>query len=84
MFGHSFYHKYECCGDDNIYFFVNDELDDEIKQFISICINRNSNKYSYEKQFREKNALNERVLLPINESGTLDIVYMKQYIYTRC
>ena len=81
MFGHSFYHKYECCGDDNIYFFVNDELDDEVKQFISVCINRNSNKYSYGKQFREKNALNERVLLPVDESGTLDVVYMKQYIY---
>lgn len=81
MFGHSFYHKYECCGDDNIYFFVNDKLDDEVKQFISVCINRNSNKYSYGKQFREKNALNERVLLPVDKNGTLDIVYMKQYIY---
>lgn len=80
MFGHSFYHKYECCGDDNIYFFVNDKLDDEVKQFISVCINRNSNKYSYGKQFREKNALNERVLLPVDKNGTLDIVYIKQYI----
>lgn len=86
MFGHSFYHKYTCCGDDNIYFLVNDALDDEVKQFISVCINRNSEKYSYGKQFREKNALNERVLLPVDENGTLDAVYMKQYIYiyTRC
>ena len=81
MFGHSFYHKYECVGDDNIYFLINDDLCDEVKQFISVCINRNSSKYSYGKQFREKNAMVDKVLLPIKDDGTLDVEYMTQYIY---
>ena len=41
MFGHAFYHNYEITGDDNIYFFENDDLSKYTKLFIASCISGN-------------------------------------------
>ena len=82
MFGNAFYHEYICCGDDNIYFFVNDNISREAKLFITTSINNNKNKYSYGKQFRQRNADTIKVMLPVsNEDNTKpDWDFMKQYI----
>ena len=79
MFGNSFYHNYFCSGDDNIYFFLNDDLCMFKKLFIVEMINKNKNKFSYGKQFRQKNADNFKILLPINEKNDPDFEYMEQY-----
>ena len=80
MFGHSFYHNYDCTGDDNIYFFQNDEFNPTIKKFIVQMINMNSSKFSYGKQFRQKFADNLKVLLPVNSTGEIDYDFMESYI----
>lgn len=80
MFGHAFYHDYLCSGDDNIYFFINDEISKFAKIFIITCINQNSNKYSYGKQFRQGNADRDLVLLPINSQGKPDYEFMHNYM----
>ena len=79
MFGHVFFHEYECAGDDNIYFFVNQELSDFVKHFISVCINKQASKYSYGKQFRQTNADTLNVLLPATIDGKPDFAYMDAY-----
>lgn len=80
MFGHAFYHDYVCTGDDNIYFFINDNISKSAKMFIVSCINNNSLKFSYGKQFRQRNADKEMVMLPINSSGQPDFIFMESYI----
>lgn len=81
MFGNAFYHNYLCSGDDNIYFFVNDSLSDYIKIFITSCISvSNKNKFSYGKQFRQNNADNTIVMLPVDSLGNPDYEFMESYI----
>ena len=71
MFGNSFYHNYNCFGDDNIYFFLTDSLSKYTKLFIIELINKNKSKFSYGKQFRQKNADTLKVILPINYQTSL-------------
>ena len=79
MFCNTFVHPYTATGDDNIYFFKNDELSLYIKQFISTCIAKQQNKFSYGKQFRQQNADNLLVMLPTTSNSTPDWEYMEQY-----
>ncbi len=80
MFGHTFYHPYECTGDDNIYFFVNDSISSNAKKFIATCMNNNSAKFSYGKQFRQRNADKEIVMLPVDEDGEIDYEFMDAFV----
>lgn len=80
MFGHAFYHEYECTGDDNIYFFINDDISPNAKRFIVTCINKNSSKFSYGKQFRQRNADKEIVYLPIKSPHVPDYEFMDFYV----
>lgn len=79
MFGNSFFHDYLCSGDDNIYFFENKNISNYCKLFIVELINKNKTKFSYGKQFRQKNADTLKIMLPINEEGKPDYEYMEQY-----
>lgn len=81
MFGNCFFQKDDCTGDDNVYFFVNDQLSDEHKLFISCSINAaTSRSYSYEEQFRQSDADALTVRLPVDPSGRPDWKYMSTYI----
>ena len=83
MFGHAFYHNYSAYGDDNIYFFINDNITPKAKLFIVTCINQNSLKYSYGNQFRQDNADKDKILLPVNSKGEPDYEFMEEYIKER-
>lgn len=80
MFGHAYYHNYKCTGDDNIYFFINDSIPSSAKQYIVTCINKNCRKFSYGKQFRQRNADKEIVYLPVKEKHVPDFDYMSMVI----
>lgn len=83
MFGHAFYHNYNCYGDDNIYFFKNSNIPEQAKLFIVTCINKNTSKYSYGNQFRQDNADKDKVILPVNSKGEPDYKFMEDYIKER-
>ncbi len=81
MFGNSFYHDYKCSGDDNIYAFVNDNLNKFVKMFIASVINtKNTKMFSYIDQFRQKDADTLSVKLPITLEGFPDFKYMETYM----
>lgn len=80
MFGHAFYHDYNCYGDDNIYFFENGTISKNAKLFIVACINKNSSKYSYGNQFRQDNADKDKIILPVNSEGKPDYKFMEEYV----
>lgn len=78
MFGNCFFQKGNCTGDDNVYFFVNDELSDEHKLFISCSINaETSHLYAYKEQFRQPDADSLMVRLPVDSEGSPDWDYMQ-------
>lgn len=83
MFGNAFYHDYTCSGDDNIYFFINDNLGKYEKLFIVSSINSiNRQKYAFKNQFRQNDADELSVKLPSLQNGKPDwdniIEYMKR------
>lgn len=80
MFGHSFFHNYACTGDDNIYFFQNDKISNNVKKFITQMINMNSSKFSYGKQFRQQFADNLKILLPVTATRKIDYEFMESFI----
>lgn len=80
MFGYAFYHPYKCCGDDNIYFFLNKKISKYAKLFIVTCLNNHSNRFSYANQFRQTDADNSRVYLPMNSTGQPDYEFMEEYM----
>lgn len=80
MFGNSFFHPYRATGDDNIYFFENLHLTAETKEFTCVSIEKQSCKFSYGKQFRQRNADNLKTMLPVTDSGEPDYAYMAEYV----
>ena len=81
MFGNSFYHKGKCTGDDNIYFFINEEVSDNVKMFIVAILNAdNTQKYAYKTQFRQSQADALSVSLPATPDGQPDWQYMEDYM----
>lgn len=52
MFGLCYYHDYEHYGDDNIHFLVNDNISDKAKLYITSCLSKLVQGYSYSNQFR--------------------------------
>ena len=81
MFGNCFYHKGTYSGDDNIYFFINENLNNNIKIFIASIINKkNSIIYNFKSQFRQPQADVLSVILPTSKDGTPDWNFMEDYM----
>ena len=81
MFGNCFYHKGLCSGDDNIYFFINNNISGFCKLFIVSYLNTFlKNKYSFTNQFRQKDAELLTIKLPSTPQDEPDWVYMEQYM----
>lgn len=81
MFGNCFYHKGTYSGDDNIYFFINENLDDLIKIFIASIINKqNTALYNFKSQFRQSQAEALTVILPLKTDNKPDWEYINSYM----
>lgn len=81
MFGNCFYHDYDCAGDDNIYAFVNDDISDLSKIYISTVINKTTTElYSYTEQFRQNDANIITVNLPAKSNGQPDWDYIDTFM----
>lgn len=81
MFGNCFYQPFDCAGDDNVYFFVNNDISARCKMFISSSINVETTLiYAYVDQFRQSQADNLSVNLPVDTLGEPDWGYMDSYM----
>lgn len=81
MFGNVFYHQGNYAGDDNIYFFVNDDINDFCKLFIVTSINKALKSiFAYVDQFRQDNADSLKIKLPATPDGEPDWQYMEMYM----
>lgn len=73
MFGNSFYQAGEVSGDDNVYFFVNDDVSGALKQFIATSITAVcAGRFDYGRQFRQGDADALSIKLPATPDGKPD------------
>lgn len=80
MFGNVFYHKGNFAGDDNIYFFVNDMINEYSKLFVVNSIQCALKAvFAYVDQFRQDNADSLKLLLPA-KGNEPDWHYMEMYM----
>lgn len=81
MFGNCFYHKGKYSGDDNIYFFINNNISDNSKLYIVSVISKKIHGcFSYIDQFRQNDAENLSVELPTTIDNMPDWKFMDDYI----
>lgn len=81
MFGNCFFQVDDCAGDDNVYFFVNDDMPDIIKLFVSVSIGIvTAGQFDYTRQFRQGDADSLMTMLPATPDGDPDWAYMERYM----
>lgn len=81
MFGNCFYHDGLFAGDDNIYFFVNEGYTPEAKEYIAAAVSKTTKgTYSYSSQFRQPQADQLEVELPVSATGQPDFAFIEKYI----
>lgn len=79
--GATFYHPYEFVASDHVTALVNESYNSYIYLFIAKMVkNQMRGKYSFNREISDKRIKNERIMLPVTESGELDFVYMESYM----
>jgi len=78
----NFYHPYECIFSDDVKrFSLKDNVGNKyIYLFIKAVILKQKEKYQYGYKFNEKRMLRQKILLPVDESGTPDYNLMESYM----
>lgn len=81
MFGNAFYRSYPFYCDDNI-IVLNSKmpLSKYAKIFLATIIQADAYRYSYGRQYRQKDCKNHIIKLPTNADGTPNFSYMEAYI----
>lgn len=81
MFGNTFYRSYEFYCDDNILVLdCKRPLSKYVKLFLATVIGFDSYRYSYGRQYRQKDFKSHTIKLPAKPDGTLNFAYMEDYI----
>ncbi|SQG78573.1 Uncharacterised protein [Streptococcus gallolyticus] len=81
MLGNCFYHLYDYAGDDNIYFFVNNDLSENKKLFISVSINSQTSKSMLIlTNLGKEMQMNWEYNFPVDPQGQSDWYYMENYM----
>lgn len=81
MFGNTFYRSYPFYCDDNILVLDSKQpLSKYAKLFLATVIGFDSYRYSYGRQYRQKDFKNHIIKLPAKADGTPDFAFMEAYI----
>lgn len=81
MFGNAFYRSYDFYCDDNI--LVLDckfKISKYAKLFLTTILQADSYRFSYGRQYRQKDCKNHIICLPVQPNGYPDFAYMENYI----
>lgn len=83
MFGNAFYRSYSFCCDDNIIVLHEKErISKYAKIYITTVINCDKYRFSYGRQYRQKDFNKHSIKLPVSKNRKPDFEYMEQYIKT--
>lgn len=81
MFGNAFYHSGEFVCDDNILVLLEKEpLSDLTKLFVSVALTQDKYRYSYGRQYRQKNFATHIIRLPQTSDGKPNWEWMENYM----
>jgi len=80
MFFNVYYQNISFATDDNVYHFVNKNLNMRSSLFIVTVLKIQKGKYGYGRQFRKDNARSTTILLPQDSNGNPDYEFMDSFI----
>ncbi|NLA27942.1 MAG: restriction endonuclease, partial [Firmicutes bacterium] len=78
--GSCFYHEYEYIASDHVTSLSLERADKYIYLFMATIIKRLEEKYSFNREINDKRIRNEKLILPVDESGNPYWEYMSQYM----
>jgi hypothetical protein len=78
--GATFYQPFEYVASDHVTKLENNKFNEFIYLFISTIAKRLSEKYSFNREINDQRIKREKIVLPIDEFGQPDYVYMENYI----
>lgn len=81
--GLSFFHNYTYAATQDVTILKEKQsLSKNSKLFISVCINKQANKFGHGNKLTSKRLLNQKILLPITDAGNINFSFMDLYIST--
>ncbi|MBC3879461.1 N-6 DNA methylase [Undibacterium sp. FT79W] len=81
MFCNTFTHVSEFCCDDNVIALkAKSDMSKYAMLFINTVIQKDKYRYQYGRQYRQKNLIKHKIVLPVNPSGEPDWSFMESYI----
>lgn len=78
--GSAFYHRYRFVASDHVTSLQREGLDKYAYLFMVPIINRLSEKYSFNREINDERIKREKLLLPIDEKGRIDFVFMSSFM----
>ena len=80
--GHAYFQPFDftCSHDINPLYLKIVELTKNIAMFLIVCIERQGKCFEYSRKWRPDRMVNSKILLPIDESGNPDWMYMEEYM----
>lgn len=81
--GSSFYQPFSFVASDHITHLKNEKYNKYHYLFIASIMNRLSQKYNFNREINDNRISREKIMLPIDTEGNLDLDFMEQYIKER-
>lgn len=81
--GNTFFHSYEYIASDHVTALKSPALNKYSYLFIATIVQRLEKKYSFNREINDARINKEKILLPVDKSGTPDYAFMEQYIKER-
>ncbi len=81
--GSSFYEPFSFVASDHITHLKNEKYNKYHYLFIASILNRLSQKYNFNREINDNRISREKIMLPVDVAGNLDLDFMEQYIKER-
>lgn len=81
--GSSFYEPFSFVASDHVTHLKNEKYNRYHYLFIAAIMNRLSQKYNFNREINDNRISREKIMLPIDTKGNLDLDFMEQYIKER-
>ncbi len=78
--GSTFYHDYSFVASDHVTALELKENNKYAYLFIATILKRIATNYSFNREINNERILKEKIILPINDLGDIDFIYMEQYM----
>lgn len=78
--GNAFYHDYEYIASDHVHSLSNEKFNKYHYLFLVTMLNRLQEKYHFNREINQKRLNKEKIMLPVDDKGVLNLEFMELYI----